>query len=159
MSNDTGTDKGEQITPASNAYEPFSDWFLQDLVEIANNGESSDFLGVTLNIGGFLVSGMLIGGKEYFTSLAEELVTNVSDDDKEAADGVYRFFSEYGEAYQPRKEGEEPDSSHVRFIHLKNAKFFHPGGNPIPANQGTLWRGQLHAVHGFFIGTIGKVDS
>lgn len=157
MSNNV--EENEPVAPAPGTHEPFSDWFLQDLVDVANNSESGDFIGITLNVGGFLISGTLISGRQYFTDLANAMTPDASDDDKEAVDGIRRFFSEYGEVYQPRKENEEPDSSRVRFIHLKDAKFFQPGGSPIPANQGTLWRGQVYAVNGFFLGTIGGIGS
>jgi len=42
------------------------DWFLQTLVNMANNSSSTGLVGITLLTHGFLVSGDLVSGREYF---------------------------------------------------------------------------------------------
>src|SRR5690242_11263003 len=53
------------------------DWFLAELVRRANEGGLS--IGVTLCVGGTLVSGSLIGGRAYFESIAERAAVGARD--------------------------------------------------------------------------------
>ena len=70
------------------------DWFLQDLIEIVNSGKMS--FDVTLTVGGFLVSGTLVGGKEYFEGFGEEFSFGLSG---EAAKKVKAAFAKNGNVY------------------------------------------------------------
>lgn len=45
------------------------DWFLQSLVNMANTDSLQ--IGITLQVSGLLVSGVLVGGKAYFEGFAE----------------------------------------------------------------------------------------
>ena len=122
------------------------DWFLQSLVNIVNSGGLS--FGITLNVGGFLVSGQLVGGKEYFEGFGRDFASAFSG--SESAEYVQKSFSKYGEVYSSDKEAPPPPS----YIHLKEAKFFNTNGNPIPGNRGVWWRGRLSQVDGFSLGSL-----
>jgi hypothetical protein len=80
---------------------------------------------------GFLVSGMTISGDAYFEQLVAEFSERFTDD----------------EIVKP-KDLEEPELSPM-FIHLKDARFFHNSGAPIPGNDPVLWRGRISEVSGF----------
>lgn len=128
-----------------------SDWFLQALVDICNGSESEMFFSITLNVGGLLISGELIGGEHYFNGIANDL--EWSGIHPKIADA----FRKPAEIYTKQREkvpGGEESNSPPKFIHLRNARIFHPSGNPIPTNRGTWWRGQLNAVDGFILGTL-----
>ncbi len=119
------------------------DWFLEFFVSIANQGVT---LGITLNVHGTLISGNLIGGKEYFELLSKSLVDSGSDMGKALAAAVVQGKDRYDQSIQ-----EEPVNFH--YIHLKNAKVFNSNKNPMPTD-GMLWRGRLNSVDGFTIGEL-----
>ncbi|MHB8857399.1 MAG: gas vesicle accessory protein GvpU [Bellilinea sp.] len=125
-----------------------SDWFLQLLVDTCNHSEFS--ISITLNVGGVLVSGELIGGEKYFAGFASDL--------KEAGLSIeiVDSFNKLGDIYGKQGEQVEHDKSTQppQYIHLKNARIFHPGGNPIPMNRGVWWRGRLEAIDGFILGSL-----
>ncbi|MFD1383871.1 gas vesicle accessory protein GvpU [Rhodanobacter aciditrophus] len=121
------------------------DWFLQDLIEIANSGKMS--FDITLTVGGFLVSGTLIGGKEYFQGFGEEFSFGLKG---EAAEKVKAAFSKNGDVYANKSEPALAPS----YIHLKNAHFFHTSGTPVPENRGVWWRGRISEVSGFSLGAL-----
>lgn len=121
------------------------DWFLQDLIEIANSGKIS--FDITLTVSGFLVSGTLIGGKEYFEGFGEEFSFGLKG---EAADKVKAAFAKNGEVY----DTQNAPSMQPNYIHLKNAHFFHTSGTPIPENRGVWWRGRVSEVTGFSLGVL-----
>ncbi len=122
------------------------DWFLQQLIHIANISES--VWQITLNVSGFLVSGTLIGGVEYFESLGNEMSRDLS---AEAAKTIKNLFSSPASFYTSDIYKEKPN---IGYIHLKDAKFFHPGGAPVPNNRGVLWRGRIEEVSGFSFGLL-----
>ena len=137
-------------TSSSNQFNT-SDWFLQTLVGMSNNSDVS--FSITLNVGGVLVSGELIGGEEYFNGFANDL--KMAGLPANAAD----LFKKFGDIYVKQREQKEANQDDntippPQYIHLKNARIFHPGGNPIPTNRGVWWRGRLDAVDGFILGSL-----
>ncbi|MFL1806044.1 gas vesicle accessory protein GvpU [Plesiomonas shigelloides] len=121
------------------------DWFLQSLVNMANGGVLS--FGITLNVGGFLVSGELIGGKAYFEGFGSDFASGLSD--SSIADQVKASFAQHGEIYSSNENPSPP-----AYIHLKDARFFNSNGNPIPGNRGVWWRGRISEVDGFSLGSL-----
>lgn len=126
------------------------DWFLQSLVSMANNGVE---VGVTLQVSGLLVSGVLAGGKAYFEGFAEDFSSGLND--PETAKSVRDSFAKYGEIY--KNEGDDAPPL-PQYIHLKNARFFNTSGNPIPGNKGVWWRGRISEVAGFTLGSLGPAE-
>src|SRR5688572_8180609 len=125
------------------------DWFLQSLVNMANRGGLQ--IGITLQVSGLLVSGVLVGGKAYFEGFAEDISSSIAD--PELAASIRNSFAKYGEIYS-EQEGEQlppPD-----YIHLRNTRFFNTSGNPIPKNTGVWWRGRLSEVGGFTLGSLSQ---
>lgn len=123
------------------------DWFLQNLVDWANQHNFS--FGITLNVGGFLVSGSLIGGKEYFDGFGEDFVS--AYEDQELAEKIKNIIAKNGELYTISDEKDVPPPT---YIHLKDARCFNTNGNPIPGNRGVWWRGRISEVDGFSIGSL-----
>ena len=64
--------KTEEHTKEETIQEFNQDWFLQTLVNMANSSTSTGLVGITLLTHGFLVSGDLVGGREYFKGFAED---------------------------------------------------------------------------------------
>ncbi|SHE88736.1 hypothetical protein SAMN04487965_0869 [Microbulbifer donghaiensis] len=124
------------------------DWFLEDLVGLVNSGEAS--FGITLNVGGFLVSGYLIGRKQYFDSFGNEFASMFKS--PEDAESVKSSFAAYGDDTFNQSENGEPVP--IGFLHLKDARFYSTSGNPLPGNRGVWWRGRLSEISGFSLGVF-----
>ena len=121
------------------------DMFLQALVRIIDKGNAS--LGITLSVGGLLISGTLTSPTDYFQRVADELEEGAGEN---SLTNVLRRL--------PQDEAEEEGQPPPRILHLKDARVFHPGGTPIPHNRSTNWRIRLEAVDGFTIGTLGTTS-
>jgi hypothetical protein len=124
---------------------PQPDWFLQTLVNTVNNTDVK--IGITLQVSGFLVSGLLIGISQYFDGFAAEFITGMKGDPTET-ENIRTTFSSYGR--MPSAPNQLPV-----YIHMQDARFFNTNGNPIPGNRGVWWRGRISEVSGFVLGTLG----
>lgn len=154
--------QGEQAT--QDAFEHV-DWFLQMLVGLANSWNL--IIGITLNVGGTLISGDLVSGREYFEDFAKNFVdgfaAGVKGVDPETVSAMEVSLKKLADMYPDRtveKKKEEEEEEALRttdrptYIHLRDARIYHPAGAPIPANQGVWWRGRLEAVDGFILSRI-----
>lgn len=121
------------------------DWLLQAFVDEANalNGE---FVGITLNVGGTIISGTLVGVSEYMKILSKSF----SSDEPEPGTWAYWLLDQSKE--MTYKEGDSPQPA--SFIHLKDARVHLNGQRAMPSNEGILWRGPLDSVDGFWIGRL-----
>lgn len=123
------------------------DWFLQLFVNMANDtGLSMD---ITLQVSGFLVSGHLVGGRDYFDGMGEEFARSIPD-----GEPLKESFAALRDQHYPKVAAENSPKPGPTFIHLKNARFFNTAGNPIPGNRGVWWRGRLSEVSGFLLGGL-----
>ncbi len=129
-----------------------TDWFLASLVDIVNR--SNVELNVTLLVSGFLVSGTVVGGAKYFDGFASEFVSGLGDD--AATPKIREWLSSHGEIYKPAQGADADRLPEISYIHMKNARFFHSAGNPIPGNRGVWWRGRLAEVSGFMMGLLAR---
>lgn len=131
-----------------------SDWFLQSLINIINGKDLE--IGITLNVGGFLVSGLLVSGHHYFEGFAQDFASIFAGTDE--AQIIKESFFKCGEIYTKEKE-ENEEIPPPSYIHLKSAKFFNANGNPIPSNRGVWWRGRISEVSGFVLGILSANNS
>ena len=138
----------EREEPTSKAPEPPHDWFLEILVKLAHEGIS---FGVTLQVGGLLVSGTLASGGDYFDGVAAETSASLSPD---AAGSLKELFANCRDVATHQPSERTPPT--YRFVHLRDAKFYNTNGSPIPANRGVWWRGRLCEVGGFVVGTLAE---
>lgn len=137
---DTDVSLDQEPNPAS------PDWYLQTLVQVAN--ESDATFPVTLYVNGLLVSGILIGGHKFFTELGVQFTQFFGGESEETTEIVGSLTSP-GEIYY--RDGNSDTPPPPQYVHLKEARVFSPGQQPIPAN-GSLWRGRLASVDGFSLG-------
>jgi hypothetical protein len=129
------------------------DWFLQNLVNLVNARDVK--LGITLNVGGFLVSGILVSGQKFFSGFGADLGS--SFDDPEIRRGVEQAYAHLGDIYTPASAGSGGGAGVTtppNYLHLMQAQFFQIGGAPIPGNKGVWWRGRISEVGGFFLGML-----
>ncbi|MEJ2046344.1 MAG: hypothetical protein P8X74_22405 [Reinekea sp.] len=143
------TEENKEITQVMRVDD--KDWFLQRLVNIVNSVGLT--FGITLNVGGFLVSGQLVGGKEYFEGFGGDFAGVFAG--SESAENIQESFAKHGDIYSADNETPPPPS----YIHIKEAKFFNTNGNPIPGNRGVWWRGRLSQVDGFSLGSLSAENS
>lgn len=115
-----------------------TDWILQDLVLLADEGGE---MPVALFLHGMVVSGYIVSGQRYL-----ELINEQMNSEKE--EELPALFRDYSEVMKNNdREGEGP-----HFIHLRNATFMM--GNAInPAAGHLLWRGKISDIvgHALFI--------
>lgn len=88
---------------------------------------------VTLLVGGFLVSGSVMSFKKYL-------------EHHQTTSGIGAAMEEIDTA------NPEPPKKTYNFIHLRDAKYYLPGANPIPGNMSLIVRISLESVHGFSFG-------
>jgi hypothetical protein len=145
---DTTGDDGE---PDKIALSPEHDWFLAQLVGWAN--EFGIEQGITLAVGGAVISGQLISGKRFFEELATFVMSsggNATDELKKAlAESIKQWTVIYN---QPEGTADDSAPPVPTYIHLRNALWIYPDGRFLPANHGVLWRGKLAAIDGFCLG-------
>lgn len=128
------------------------DWFLQSTIEtvIAKGVE----IGVTLTVGGAIVSGTLIKGRTYFEELGATL-TAASQAEGDMQSVLGEAWKGYTAIYdKPAGAGDDWQAPAATYIHLRDTRFFSPGNAPLPTNQGVLWRGKLSSIDGFSIGSL-----
>lgn len=128
------------------------DWFLQSTIEtvIAHGVE----IGVTLAVGGAVVSGTLISGRKYFEELGDAL-SSASETEGDMQSILGESWKQFTGIYdKPEDAPDDWQGPRANFIHLRGARYFAPGQRPIPTTQGFLWRGKLSAVDAFSIGNL-----
>jgi hypothetical protein len=149
--------KKDQASQRSTSNEPIKfnlrpdepDYVLQALVDLINSSEIS--FGISLTVGGFLISGNLISGKKYFDGVASEMASAYKDH-AGASDAMKTYFSNFGKIYD--NYSDEKSRNLPVFIHLSEAKFFHNAGAPFPGNRGVFWRGRVSCVSSFILGKL-----
>ncbi|MBC8994964.1 gas vesicle protein [Pseudomonas sp. N40(2020)] len=124
------------------------DWLLQWLSGFIN--DTNIRIGVTLTVGGNMVTGTLIPHEAYFERLATDISTPFADTDPEGQEALYKRIIGFGKA--------DPEVENLpnQYVHLDNARV-HTGGNQILPSQGTLWRGKVSAIDGFILGELNNV--
>ncbi|MFS2161047.1 gas vesicle accessory protein GvpU [Pseudomonas sp. Pseusp122] len=121
------------------------DWLLQWLVKFVANTKVE--MGITLSVGGNLVSGHLISHDAYFEQLAEDISAPFG----KFHNGTDASMKEMILSFKPGESAEDTPAFH--FIHLKDCKTYSTNQDPI-CEAGVLWRGRIAAVDGFTIGRI-----
>lgn len=135
--------------------QPHFDWYLGEYVKFANKGLRFP---ITLYCSGLLVSGIIIGGEEYFEMAAEQVKQSFTNPEEQEV--ISNWVSGWKSIYTSEDdnesdEGDEADVPPLGFIHLMDAKIFHPGQIPIPSGKdGVLWRGRLSSINGFHWGAL-----
>lgn len=127
------------------------DWLLEDFIQrIISIGIE---VGVTITVGGSIISGNLITGKRYFEEVSKLMLeAKASDQITEFLSG---YFKEFSAVYtNPLDASEDWSPPRIGYIHLEKACYISSGKAHIPTG-GCLWRGKLSSVDGFSIGLIG----
>jgi len=123
------------------------DWYLQSLVSICNASDLE--IGITLTVGGSIVSGLLIGGRKYFERFAKQFSEAWPGEGKEA---IRLALAKSASLYDKSADDKQEPAAGVQYIHLADARVFH--GQQSVASTGVLWRGKINAVSGFSLGNL-----
>lgn len=155
--NETENDEAASRDGDSSGAEGERDWFLQSVISLANSGAE---IGITLTVGGAVISGMLIAGRTYFKELAD-MIRGVADEEEEAnpmLEAIAESWDKLSEIYdKPEGATAEWDPGPFGYIHLRNARVYAPGGGVLPSSpSGVLWRGRLTQISGFAIGQLAE---
>jgi hypothetical protein len=137
------------------------DWFLQQLVRLANDSGDTSGLAVTLCVKGIVVCGFLVSGRAYFREFARGIATALTHADESTRRSLREYCDAFGELYAPPDEEPEPAAGAnevmrtlPEFIHLRAARVF--GGtmvSPPTSQEGVWWRGRIAEIDGFMLGT------
>ncbi len=108
----------------------------------------SSGIGVTLNVHGITISGLLIGRRQYYDELRKVL----SKWDEPTSE----LFFENATKHLPRNEEEQDlidEVVGIKVICLKNAKYY-TGSQPFPSGGPSFWMGKMEEVDGFMLGVL-----
>ena len=125
---------------------------LRLLVKIVNISDGNE-IGVTLNVSGSIVSGLMVGMKHYYEKIGDMMAENAVDTTKEddptdLKRSLKEFFSSLGQ--QPDKPDRERQ---FNYIFLRAAKIY-SGERIYPETSSVYWIGKVESVDGFFLGTL-----
>lgn len=111
--------------------------------------------GVTLMVGGTVVSGKVIGSKEYFEGLADEFGEAWKNIGVEGIDWG-STFDKLADIEALREEKTAEVGREGSYLYLKDAVIFGPGDHRI---HSTFWRGLLTHVSAWMLGETPVVPS
>jgi len=138
-----------------------TDAVLSELTGIADDSDFS--MALTVQSGGYLVSGLLIGIVEYFRGLAVLVRGASGATEEQALAAVAGLFDSLGQQQQARRERrlalleneqapvEPEDRVRPAYLHLRDASLIGPTGEltTVP-----YWRGRLDHVDAFWLGNL-----
>jgi hypothetical protein len=139
-------DSGDSSSPYND------DWFLSEIIRWTNDAGFE--LGLTLHVGGSLVSGITISGEKYFEAFKKQMTASFSAPSETISD-LENAFNNFQKIYV--HDDETADRPPPHFIHLKEARTYSANGT-IPKNSGVLWRGHISSVDGFSLGRLVASD-
>jgi len=125
-----------------------NDSLLQLVASLTDKGIE---LPLTLFVNGTIISGILIGRKKYLDQFVSQFTTGWDDE------SVNILRDAFGLNENPEESEDAGEIDNIRFVHLRDAKVYSPGQEPLPAN-GLLWRGKIAEVNGFSYGMFSKAQ-
>jgi hypothetical protein len=148
------------MTNSHDKPEPEPDWFLIVLVRSVNASPMTS-IGITLLVGGSLISGLLVGGNMFFDDIAERFGGELdarakAEGGSEDEPGLETELREaamtlYGRGSKPDDSEEEAP---IAYLHLRDAYIYHPGGTRLPDGQGTWLRVRIDSVDAWAFGML-----
>ncbi|TGD94914.1 hypothetical protein [Methylobacterium nonmethylotrophicum] len=140
----------EDHSPPTNIELPETDYVLSLMCQLANLGLQQ---GVTIFVGGAIISGMIVSGRIYYEDLANKLSNATIGGSgrpaylDEVIDRYMDAAKDYDVPANPPEGWIMPEPS---YIFLQNAKFSVNGS--FTTQKGIFWRGRLSKVDGFIAG-------
>ena len=147
MPNTIEKDTKNKTNNSFKSVEPILDFFIS----MSNkNTEKSAMFGITLTVGGTLISGDIISGSQYFDKLSKQFHDGYKLENNTKADETFKLmFNSF------KKTNEIKEELEINHIHLDNIRIYQSSNQPIPNHDGVLWRGKVSDIQGF---TFGKLE-
>lgn len=127
----------------------FLDGILLGLRDSAQSGSITG-VGITLTIGGSVISGTLVGRNTWLDSMHNDLSTNHPT--------IGKVTEVLRDTFRHDLSGDEAELSKLMdddlFIHLVDAKYV-TGMNALPSEGSLFWRGRIDRVEGWSLGALG----
>lgn len=116
--------------------DPFLEVLIKISSEVSNESNGEKGQGLTVQIGGLLVSGTVMSGKQYRRH--EKTIEAIVDAIEEAK----------AKLGQPKETAEGP----LVYLHLKDVAFFSPGSSQ--QIEAPFWRCRIEDISGFCLGRL-----
>jgi hypothetical protein len=148
------------------------DFILSDLVSFMANKMDAE-LGITLMVGGAVLTGTLVGEREYLTTvndlfkkLTRDLLHKPTAEDLDAIDETFTFDTLTEDVYPPdldeddeaekSAEGDEDfDPPPIRYLHLKDPVIIQPGASmSFRDSILPIMRIRLSTIQGWMLGRV-----
>jgi hypothetical protein len=155
----------DSLFPELDDYWREPDFLLRDMVSFMANKLNSN-LGITLLVRGSVLTGTLVGEREYLTGvnelfkrMARETLTKPTKEDLESINEAFNYDTMTEDLYPGNEEADEDDESFepqpVRYLHLREPVIVFPGAtmsfheSPLP-----IMRIRLTEVEGWMMGRV-----
>ncbi|HVU13909.1 MAG TPA: hypothetical protein VHD90_21675 [Phototrophicaceae bacterium] len=154
------------------AYWQEPDFLLTDLVSLMANKANSQ-LGVTLMIKGAILTGTLVGEREYlrrinemFKRMARESIVKPTKEDLASIDAAFSFDDLSEDNYEETdedgetqgdgaKEADAPEPAPIRHLHLKDPVIIYPGSTlSFMDSELPILRIRLATIDGWMLGRV-----
>jgi hypothetical protein len=106
-------------------------------------------LGITLTVGGTLITGRMVGRGAWVKDLREHFGDNVA-----FMDGFADGWREQDEQWAAEDDEDQAEPPYSTFIHLVDARVVTSAGFMPNGGRGAFWRGRLSEVQGWSLGTM-----
>jgi|GEM_PF-2018525 len=129
-------------------------YLLELYNDVLNHMQDEAFFGVTLNLSGVTITGLLISLRTFYGKMGNKLSQG------DPSSGWVPLFEDI-KSQLPRNEREWDvlaATNGIRYVCLKEAKFV-MGNTIIPADESGLWIGKIESVDGFMMGTLKRDKS
>ncbi|MCJ2121358.1 hypothetical protein [Methylobacterium sp. J-077] len=127
------------------------------MLEYIRLAEAGIEQGITLSVGGSLVTGTLVSGQKFFDLLGKEILDAKSKSigDTQIYENLKSNYDYFGKMLSEVKDNPDDPVPLRNYVHLMSARMLF-GNHSVPTSGGMLWRGKVQAVDAFFCGLITK---
>ena len=135
-----------------------ADWLLGAFVKAEDQIRTG--MDVTLYVGGRVITGRLIGGREYLdllrAGMEEAWLRGAAESGTRLPEGGLEAYRKVIREAQDAFYSESVRDEDAEFVHLADARFLAAG--VFAPGTGSLWRGKLGAVDGFTVGLLSQTE-
>lgn len=123
------------------------DYLLEHMVRAADEEDLK--LGVTLYVGGTIITGLLVSGDAYLEGCAERFAE--AEGKEQAKQSLVDFMQRTKRGQPDGTAGGDEVTAHTGYIHLAEARAVSADGHVHP---GVWWRGRIDRIDAFHFGML-----